>query len=245
MKKYNLPKKAPLLLFILALLLFTTLFAASGSSTGETIDFALEVPDKHINAGDTFNVKLRITNHNIQNFKLAGMQTTLSFDNALFEVKGVTDLSGRNTIAHYTTTDNTVKYICVNDFLTGTEGYAYYGDVFEISLYAKQDISDASTAITPNNFSLLLGNNNAIAITSYTLTVVKDGVIPDLVKGDVNGDTKVTTTDAVYLLYNTTIGNQKYPVNQLCDFDGNEAVNGDDAIYLLYHVIFGEQYPLN
>jgi hypothetical protein len=60
-----------------------------------------------------------------------------------------------------------------------------------------------------------------------------------------DGDGKVNTDDAIYLLYNVMFGDEDYPVNQNCDFDGNGTVNTDDAIYLLYHVMFGEEdYPL-
>ena len=64
--------------------------------------------------------------------------------------------------------------------------------------------------------------------------------------GDSDGDGKVNTDDAIYLLYNVMFGDGDYPVNQNCDFDGNGETNTDDAIYLLYHVMFGEtDYPLH
>lgn len=64
--------------------------------------------------------------------------------------------------------------------------------------------------------------------------------------GDVNGDGRVTSDDAVYLLYHTLFGDGLYPVNQSCDYDGSGAVNSDDAVYLLYYTLFGNaMYPLN
>ena len=71
-------------------------------------------------------------------------------------------------------------------------------------------------------------------------------IVKDYVLGDADGNEKITTDDAIYLLYNIMFGDGDYPVNQKCDFDGNGKVNTDDAIYLLYHIMFGEEdYPLH
>ena len=71
-------------------------------------------------------------------------------------------------------------------------------------------------------------------------------IVKDYLLGDADGNEKVNTDDAIYLLYNIMFGDGDYPVNQKCDFDGNGIVNTDDAIYLLYHVMFGEtDYPLH
>jgi hypothetical protein len=64
--------------------------------------------------------------------------------------------------------------------------------------------------------------------------------------GDIDGKEGITADDAIYLLYNVFFGEEKYPLDQSCDFDANGEVNANDAIYLLYHVFFGEdEYPLN
>ena len=71
-------------------------------------------------------------------------------------------------------------------------------------------------------------------------------IVKDYLLGDADGNEKVNTDDAIYLLYNIMFGDGDYPVNQKCDFDGNGKVNTDDAIYLLYHIMFGEtDYPLH
>lgn len=70
-------------------------------------------------------------------------------------------------------------------------------------------------------------------------------MIRNAIRGDVDGDGKVNSADAIYLLYHVMWGSQGYPINQNGDMDGNGKVNSDDAIYLLYHVMFGEgQYPI-
>ena len=63
--------------------------------------------------------------------------------------------------------------------------------------------------------------------------------------GDTDGDGKVTSKDAINLLYYTLFP-ANYTVNQVCDFNGDGVVNSSDAVYLLYFTLFGgEQYPLN
>ncbi len=67
-----------------------------------------------------------------------------------------------------------------------------------------------------------------------------------VILGDVNGDCSVDANDAIYLLYNIFFDEQKYPINQPCDFDGDGGVTANDAIYLLYHIFFDDKaYPLN
>ena len=71
-------------------------------------------------------------------------------------------------------------------------------------------------------------------------------IVKDYLLGDADGNEKVNTDDAIYLLYNIMFGDGDYPVNQKCDFDGNGKTNTDDAIYLLYYIMFGEMdYPLH
>ncbi len=66
--------------------------------------------------------------------------------------------------------------------------------------------------------------------------------------GDANGDGKINADDAIYLLYNTVFGNQKYPLSKDGDYNSDGKVNKNDAIYLLYHTIYSDvtpnKYPL-
>ena len=69
---------------------------------------------------------------------------------------------------------------------------------------------------------------------------------PPYTPGDVDGVDGISSDDAIYLLYNTLLGEERYPVNQPCDFNKDGKVDSDDAIYLLYHTLLGaERYPLS
>ena len=69
--------------------------------------------------------------------------------------------------------------------------------------------------------------------------------LPPVLKGDTNGNGTVDSDDAIYLLYNSLLGEARYPLNQPCDFNADGSVNSDDAIYLLYNTLLGgERYPL-
>ena len=63
---------------------------------------------------------------------------------------------------------------------------------------------------------------------------------PEVVKGDMDGDGKLTTDDAVYLLLNVMFDDINYPItNPDKDMNNDDKINTDDAVYLLLHVMFG------
>ena len=59
---------------------------------------------------------------------------------------------------------------------------------------------------------------------------------------DLNGDGKMNTDDAVYLLLHVMFGPEDYPVpaDTNLDFDNSGGVDTDDAVYLLLHIMFSE-----
>lgn len=65
--------------------------------------------------------------------------------------------------------------------------------------------------------------------------------------GDVDGDGKVTNTDAIYIMYNYMFGDERFPINQEWDFDGDSNTDNKDAVYIMYHFMFDdlEDYKLN
>ncbi len=64
-----------------------------------------------------------------------------------------------------------------------------------------------------------------------------------VVTGDMDGDSDVTSDDAVYLLRHTLFP-QNYPLDAFADFTGDGEVTSDDAAYLLRHTLFPQSYPL-
>ena len=72
-------------------------------------------------------------------------------------------------------------------------------------------------------------------------------VVKQMVNNDMNGDTKVDTEDAVYLLLKVLFSEAQYPIHEGHNQDVNKdnAVNTEDAVYLLLHILFGAtQYPI-
>lgn len=60
-----------------------------------------------------------------------------------------------------------------------------------------------------------------------------------VIRGDVNGDEKVNTQDAIRVLYHTFFpDDEAFPVNQDCDFNGDGKENTQDAIRVLYYSFF-------
>ena len=62
-------------------------------------------------------------------------------------------------------------------------------------------------------------------------------------RGDMNGDGVLNSSDAVYLLRYSIMPNL-YPLSQAADVNGDGTVNSADAVYLLRHTIMPQAYPL-
>ncbi len=64
------------------------------------------------------------------------------------------------------------------------------------------------------------------------------------VRGDVDNNGSVNSTDAIYLLRHIMRAS-KYPINQNGDMDGDGEINSSDAIYLLRYTMRPSKYPLS
>ena len=119
------------------------------------------------------------------------------------------------------------------------------GVVLKMTFLIKEFVDDADVNIS---CTATLKRFDADKVENSVEIEVISGriLIRNAIRGDVDGDNKVNSADAIYLLYHVMWGSKNYPINQNGDMDGNGKVNSDDAIYLLYHVMFGEgSYPIN
>ena len=90
-------------------------------------------------------------------------------------------------------------------------------------------------------------NKIAVGDDNYYLLNAREMHFADAAPGDVDGNSELSTDDAVYLLLNVMFGAEDYPVSDGTNLDYNSdgTVDTDDAVYLLLHVMFGaEDYPL-
>ena len=89
------------------------------------------------------------------------------------------------------------------------------------------------------------GEDGTMLFTCNVCSETKTERIPKLtyIVGDVDGDSEITSSDAVYLLMHTFYP-EDYPVEQESDFNGDGSVNSSDAIYLLMYTFYPEDYPL-
>ena len=89
--------------------------------------------------------------------------------------------------------------------------------------------------------------DDAFVGTGCKVQLVKSGEVKDevtiVIKGEIDGNGKIDSDDAIYLLRNTLFASL-YPVVAEDDVDGNGEYNSDDAIHLLRHTLFPSLYPL-
>ena len=111
------------------------------------------------------------------------------------------------------------------------------------------------------SWSVLLNMNNlgdcadpnryGIGVKNLSIDAVKEIVIgnplcphdfSEPIRGDMNGDGKLDSDDAIYLLRSTMSAN--YPLTQSGDVNGDGKTDSNDAIHLLRHVLLPERFPL-
>ena len=97
----------------------------------------------------------------------------------------------------------------------------------------KNDGSRKSKRIPARLLALTLSVLCGIGATAQTV-----------LRGDFNGDGKVDSDDAVYLLRHT-LAPEKYEISQPANVNGDDTADTADAIHLLYHTMFPEKYALS
>ncbi|MBQ8746662.1 MAG: leucine-rich repeat protein [Clostridia bacterium] len=129
--------------------------------------------------------------------------------------------------------------------LTFGENTDANGSVLKIVFKINDVVEDSDVSISCTiKLNTMDAGDNEVAVDT---TVIPGKVeIRNEIPGDMDGNEKVNSNDAVYLLYYTLFGKAEYPIKQSGDVDGNGKTNSNDAVYLLYHVLFGEEeYPLD
>ena len=129
--------------------------------------------------------------------------------------------------------------------LTFGENTDANGPVLKMTFAVSDPVEDADVAVNCTMTVMRMDDaNNEIPID---IEIVSGHInIYNAIRGDVDGNEKINSNDAVYLLYHVMFGADAYPINQNGDMDGNGKVNSNDAVYLLYHVMFGEEeYPFS
>lgn len=142
------------------------------------------------------------------------------------------------------------------DELTSIDAYAFYGcsGLYKVYYEGSQEAFSLISGVNGSNTDLKEATwlYNACMKNTIDHTHFKNEAYccshcgkALYVIGDLNEDGKASSDDAIYLLYHTLLGGERYPKNQPIDFNGDTDVNSDDAIYLLYHTLLGaERYPL-
>ncbi|MBR3837209.1 MAG: hypothetical protein IKJ74_03600 [Clostridia bacterium] len=185
--------------------------------------------------GETFDMILSLE----ENPGLNTLQLEITYDTSALELVAVecTDALGVSA----PNTDYASPYpITWVDF--GAQNNTYTGTIAKFTFRPKGTTTCEEATV------------NVRVLSSYDVMQVKNEFAPATgkiaisgpLKGDTNGNGKVDSDDAIYLLYHALLGETRYPINQNCDFNGSGKVDSDDAIYLLYHALLGEtRYPLN
>ena len=108
------------------------------------------------------------------------------------------------------------------------------------------DLSFSTLAPGRHTLTVLARDVHHEMETVCTRTFITEG-LPEYLPGDTDGDSRLTTDDAVYLLLHVMFGGVDYPIAiPDPDMNGDGSLDTDDAVYLLLHVMFGEsEYPLN
>ena len=107
-------------------------------------------------------------------------------------------------------------------------------------------LPDDDGNITFTGITIFATGTTTVTIRSIKIIVPEEETPEEPgLRGDLNGDGKVSSNDAILLLRHILF-EEDYPLDESLDldFNGDGAVNSNDAIYLLRHVLFGDDYPL-
>jgi hypothetical protein len=98
-----------------------------------------------------------------------------------------------------------------------------------VNIFAAQDTADSNTILDVDEMAEMISASSRNSDTK--------------IPGDMNGDSKLNSADAIYLLRHTIMPD-KYPIIGSGDVNGDDKLNSADAIYLLRHTIMPDKYPI-
>lgn len=192
----------------------------------------LVIQSRTARAGEIITVSLELEN--------ASQLKSLALSELLYDDETLELLGGEWKL------ENSILQNWSSEKCTGEIAFANNTDVnglvFELTFKIKDTAEGGDYFIYCNATAgkeLENGSEASTKIPSVAGTLHVVGII----QGDVNGDNKVTSDDAIQVLYYTLLP-EMYPVNQPVDFDGDGMITSDDAIYLLYYTLLPDIYPL-
>ena len=223
---------------MLALILTAALFSAAGLPVYAAEPVTLAMSSAEASRGGTVTLTLSIE----QNPGINALQLSIAYDASVLELTGVSDAGILGSIAINETYPSPYPMAWIdaetqgNNTATGTLATL----TFKVSTAAEE----GDTQVTASCVSAYDTDQQPVTVTAATGTV---SITNSVLLGDLNGDTAVDSADAIYLLYNTLFGSDRYPIpaGHNPDYNKDEKVDSADAIYLLYNTLFGsDRYPL-
>jgi len=179
--------------------------------------------------GEIFTVTVKLTNSE----KVRLGTVVLSFDDAVFEL-----ISGECLVKN-TVLDTVSIPDRAGTFLLETEDVVC-GDILVFTMKVKEDASFGIAEID-QKAAVGIEEGNYIAATGTSVEIVEEKYI----KGDVDGNDKVSSDDVVALLLYISMPDMfPLPVGVSADFTGDSVVTTDDAVKLLLHISMPDMFPL-
>ena len=167
-------KKNILKLSIIAGILACVLVAGSmfayGTEANDKLNIIVTVPSTPVAENATFVAVVKVTNNNIANFKLAGLQVELAFDSAKLSataesIEHTLDEEVSTAVSNVTS-DGVVRFVCVKNTFTEEEGYTALTNLFKVTFTAKEAISNPAKLFDNNDITYLMGDTSAMEIVN-------------------------------------------------------------------------------
>ena len=203
--------KLSILAALVCCLLVAGTFLAAGSAAPAAVDesklnLMLTVStDKAVAAGETFTATVKVANQSVKEFKIAGLQVFLNFDNNVTttEDKVVSALGSESAVAK-NVVDQQVRFVCVKEEFTEDIGYESLGELFTVTFTAKATIDNPAKLFDNTNIEFVVGDTEALkienvgAIYGANAGALANAIISDLL------EIKPTSTVGTVLIAPTT-----------------------------------------